>query len=853
MEVVVTFLLTLCILGSTYGKIQGIIVDHHTKGPIPYVDVILRNTEIGTASLDDGHFYILNVPSGIYTVEVSCIGYQTKIIEQVSVDIDRATRLEVELVQTTIEIAPVTVVSETPIVQKDYVGTTYIIRPTEFSFMQIDYTSDIIAFQPSVAHTESTLHVRGGRATEVLYMIDNVSIIDPQTGEPAIALSKGIIDEVIFLPGGFDVEYGRAMSGVINLITERPSNTFKGQAFGKTEEFMPYYYDFGYQNAQAAVHLPASSKFKGLISLDIMHTDDWDPRLFKLPHKQRDDYSVYGKWFCQPSGWINLALSGVTSRMQFDRYAPNKWRTIRDNYRSDWRKGNLQALNINVIPDSRKLIILTFSRLFTQRTYGVRELESYGLFEDFKFRSYTTLTRFTYDHRNPWGVWTSQWFTSGTYGSHQEKSSEVIESAIQGIFQIHKYHEVQAGAEYAFQNFENFTFVLSNADTANPIADDYQHKPTEYAVYIQDKIDFRGLYAKIGSRLDYFNSDIEGVTSKMIFSPRVGVSFMMTEEFLFRINIGKYSQPPLYDHMYSYYRVKQEYPHLKLSPIGNPDLKPEETMSYEIGLQGKIRKNMLGTFTAFYKDITNLVGTRYVPALPENYIKYINVEFANVKGIEAIFEYSGSRAALKLSYTLSWAYGSSSYAEEIYYRYYAENPDTSSVPPVEEYPLSFDQRHRIFLQGQVFLPFNTAAHLLCYFGNGFSYEEPGPEGNLKERLISFFPFQKQVDCMILKPFHIWGSDISAQVEVINVLGVRNQIAPHSTFVPISEINKEDFDDYIPCTSWYYGPPADVNHDGLITPQEEYSAYVDAIRATDDWVNAYSEPRRARIGIMINFN
>ena len=107
--------------------------------------------------------------------------------------------------------------------------------------------------------------------------------------------------------------------------------------------------------------------------------------------------------------------------------------------------------------------------------------------------------------------------------------------------------------------------------------------------------------------------------------------------------------------------------------------------------------------------------------------------------------------------------------------------------------------------------------------------------------------------MISRPFYIWGLDISAQVEVINVLGVRNQITPHSTFIPISEINKEDFDDYIPLTSWYYGPPADVNHDGLITPQEEYNAYVEAIRATDDWVNAYSEPRRARIGVLIKFD
>jgi outer membrane cobalamin receptor len=845
------FLITLCILGSTYGKIQGIVTDQDTKEPIPYVDVIIQNTEMGTATLEDGRFYILNVPSGTYKVEISCVGYQTKIIEQVIVEIDHTARLTVELSKTTIEMEPITVVSETPVVQKDYVGTTYIIRPTEFSFMQIDYTSDIIAFQPSVAHTESTLHVRGGRATEVLYLIDNVSIIDPQTGEPAIALSKGVINEVIFLPGGFDVEYGRAMSGVINLITERPANTLKGKASGKTEEFMPYYYDFGYQNAQAAVHLPVSQRFKGLFSLDIMHTDDWDPRLFILPHKQRDDYSVYGKWFYQPSGMMNIALSGVMSRIQFDRYAPGKFRLLADDWRSDLRKGNLQAMNVNIIPDSRKLVTLTLSRLFTKRTYGVRELRSYDVFEDFRFRPYTTYTKWHYDHRNPWGVWTSQWHTHGTYDGYEEKTSQVIKTNVQSRLQMHQYHEIHIGGEYAYQDFDNFTFILSNKDTANPIADDYRHKPTEYAIYVQDNIDFRGLYAKIGGRLDYYDSDIEEIESKTIISPRVGFSFMVTETFLFRVNIGKYTQPPLYDHMYTLYHVKQQYPHLGLSPIGNPNLGPEKTMSYEIGLQGEIRQSIMGTFTAFYKDITDLVGTRYVPALPENYIKYINVEFANAKGIEAIFEYNTSSTVLKLSYTLSWARGTSSYAEDIYYRYYAENPDTSIIPTAEEYPLSFDQRHRIYLQGQAYLPFNTTVYLLCYFGNGFSYEEPGPEGNLKERYISYFPFQKQIDCMISRPFQISNFSICVQAEIINVLGIRNQIAQHAMFIKIPD--KKDFDDYIPLTSWYYGPPADVNHDGLITPQEEYNAYVAAVRATDDWVNAYSEPRRARIGVIIKFN
>src|SRR4030043_1125434 len=214
---------------------------------------------------------------------------------------------------------PITVTSEIPQVKKDMVGTSYILRSTEITTLPIDYAIEMIAFQPAVTRTDTGIHVRGGRSSEVQYMIDNVSIIDPQTGDLAIAISKGVIDEVIFLPGGFDVEYGRAMSGVINVITAFPEDDIELKGFTKTERIMPYYFDFGYENYNGAVHLPINKKNKGYFSIDLMQTNDWDPKLFILPHKNRSDYSFYGKWIAAPSGKFNLMLSGAMSNSQFDR------------------------------------------------------------------------------------------------------------------------------------------------------------------------------------------------------------------------------------------------------------------------------------------------------------------------------------------------------------------------------------------------------------------------------------------------------------------------------------------------------------------------------------------------------
>ncbi|NOR18408.1 TonB-dependent receptor [candidate division WOR-3 bacterium] len=846
----INLLFTLIIVNGISGKIQGVVRDIDTQEPIPFADVIILNTEIGAATDENGYFHILNVPPGKYTVEVSYIGYQTKRIEDVIVDVDQTARLKVAIKQTTIEMAPITVTSEMPAVKKDMVGTTYIIRKSEVAHLPIDYAVDLITFQAAVAHTDTTIHVRGGRATEVQYMIDNVSIIDPQTGDLAINVSKGIVDEVIFLPGGFDAEYGRAMSGVINLITSYPADNLQLSASMKTERIMPFYYNFGYENYQSSIHLPISKRFKGFVSFDVMHADDWDPKLYILPHKWRDDYSVYGKCIFAPSGKFKLTLSGAKSSTQFDRYN-SLWQFYLDHYRSDMRQSDLEALSISYLPDSRKLFNLTLSRLNTIRIYGVREPDSPGYFENFTFRDYHTLVWPKPSARNPYGVYVRIPYSDGDYTKYEDKSSLVMKANLSTNLQIHKYHELKAGVEYTYQSLDNFTCFVS--DSLHQIIDEYHYYPKEYFVYLQDNIDFEGLYAKIGCRYDYFSSDIEGADPKIMISPRIGVSFMVTDKFLFRANLGRYTQPPLYDYMYGYYNVIPLPSYITaegyLPLVGNPELGPEKTTSYEIGLQGEIRNNLFVSFTTFYKDIVDLIGARFVEALPHDYVEYENIEYANVKGIETVLDFTNSIFTGKFSYTLSWARGTSSYAQEVY-KWITKDPEF--LPEAKEYDLDFDQRHRIFIQGIINLPVQTQLYLFGYFGQGFPYTPPGPEGKYEERNIYRIEFQRQIDCVISKSFRIGRLSLNANLEIINVLDTRYEVAAHFPLIPLESINPWDFTDYITLRSSYYSPPADINHDGLNTPYESYMAYRGLYEETDDWVNANSAPRRARIGLTINF-
>ncbi|MGB3477819.1 MAG: carboxypeptidase-like regulatory domain-containing protein, partial [bacterium] len=76
-------LFLLILINGVSGKIQGIVLDEATNEPIPYANVITLKTELGTATDQDGTFFIFNVLPNIYTVEISCVGYQTQQIKDV--------------------------------------------------------------------------------------------------------------------------------------------------------------------------------------------------------------------------------------------------------------------------------------------------------------------------------------------------------------------------------------------------------------------------------------------------------------------------------------------------------------------------------------------------------------------------------------------------------------------------------------------------------------------------------------------------------------------------------------------------------------------------------------------------
>jgi outer membrane receptor protein involved in Fe transport len=287
--------------------------------------------------------------------------------------------------------------------------------------------------------------------------------------------------------------------------------------------------------------------------------------------------------------------------------------------------------------------------------------------------------------------------------------------------------------------------------------------------------------------------------------------------------------------------------------IGNPDLKPEKTICYEIGLQGALTKTMNVTFNSYYKDISDLIGARFVIHPPlDPYLTYLNVEYGNVKGFEAIVDLSNRIISGKISYSLSWARGTSSYASHVLNYYIQNGLDTIFTIPNQEYSLDFDQRHRFFIQGIITLPQNFQANLFCFFGSGYPYTPPGLEGKTADYNISRMTFRRQIDLVLSRGFKKGRFTINANLELINLLDLRYQLKPVITMIPLDDVRIEDFKDYISLIQGLYHPAADFNHDGFISPREYYIATRKLLSENSNYIEAYSSPRRARIGLTINF-
>jgi len=336
---------------------------------------------------------------------------------------------------------------------------------------------------------------------------------------------------------------------------------------------------------------------------------------------------------------------------------------------------------------------------FLTGTQNERELTSYTIAEETEGQLYPTVPDAYFDYY-------------GDGASYYDAENKIFNLKADFTSQINPQHLVKAGIDFTRTELDMLN-VNAFSGSSNLYIDDFYVKPWDFAAYVQDKMEFEGMIVNLGVRLDYYNqgSDIEypsnftdpvDLTKEVgeegyinnpkkakpyyKISPRLGISHPITENSVLHFSYGHFYQRPDYRYWYENtpYDLRGAY-----SEMGNPDLKPEQTISYEIGLQQNLGEYLIGV-NAFYKDISNLIDQIEAGTAPfEDYWLYDNRDWANARGFEiSIRKFFSNYFAGNINYTYMIAKGKASSPQSGGAELWRK---TTGVQ--QAYFLNWDQRH----------------------------------------------------------------------------------------------------------------------------------------------------------------
>ena len=259
------------IFPGTDGTLRGKVTDSDGSALVG-TQIYMPDIGKGTTADTDGNYIILNIPVGDYEVRFLMIGYQTKIYEDVTITMDQTKWLNPKLGDASIEGEVVKVSSERALVEKGTTSKKITVSKEAIETLPIRDVTELYNLQSGVVKIDSKakgvpdraekgleeVHVRGGRGGEIAYMIDGMYIRNPIYGGigSGTRLNKFAIREFDWQPGGFNAEYGDAMSAVSNWHTMSGTSKYSfkfqydtsllGEALGSRYDELRSYHDYNY-------------------------------------------------------------------------------------------------------------------------------------------------------------------------------------------------------------------------------------------------------------------------------------------------------------------------------------------------------------------------------------------------------------------------------------------------------------------------------------------------------------------------------------------------------------------------------------------------------------------------------
>jgi outer membrane receptor protein involved in Fe transport len=230
-------------------------VDASTKEPLAGVSIRLDGTGLGAITQANGRYFLINVPAGTYSVTIESLGYGTIRREGVVIAIDQLRTLDFELTTQALAIQEVVVEAErVPLIDVNTTGSRDVVTAEEIAGLPATRVSDILALQHgyfeipldnadlvSFADQQRGISgesIRGSRMGENITLVDGIPVTNFISGDNPMNLAAIAVEQLDYARGGFDAQYGNALSGVVNIRTRtarqyyQGSLSFQSSAFG---------------------------------------------------------------------------------------------------------------------------------------------------------------------------------------------------------------------------------------------------------------------------------------------------------------------------------------------------------------------------------------------------------------------------------------------------------------------------------------------------------------------------------------------------------------------------------------------------------------------------------------------
>jgi outer membrane receptor protein involved in Fe transport len=449
-------------------------------------------------------------------------------------------------------------------------------------------------------------------------------------------------------------------------------------------------------------------------------------------------------------------------------------------------------------------------------------------------------------------------------------------------------------------------------------------EPYRFAAFLQDQIQYKGIIFTPGLRFDLFDPQarfrnyeeqplnfrsivfiddeeyFNDATIKTMLAPRINIAYPLTDASNISLNYGVYYQMPQLVWMYDGFN-RADLNAAGGSPlVGNPNLEPQRTNSFEVSYNSQLTKDFAVTATTYYKDIYNQLGIVFIPAAPTPVEQTEIAEYGVNQGLELEIRKNpiDDPIGMRVNYTFSQIRGTSDgittnrgKERDIY---------TQEFPfPLSDYPLNRDVRHRVnaiidfvlrddegpTIAGIPILE-NSTINFTGIYASGTPYTRTDIDGQpIGEINAERNPSQWTINSRLQKGFllrdlfgeSMGNTQMNLYVDITNILDRNVPVALNSaTGDPLDngillETRVGQFPEgpfyasSVPgisrsrATSQYddfgnriYNANADANGDQIVTQQELYDAFIGYAEDLLSFRNNFQTPRQVFFGVNIQF-